>query len=104
MQNGTTFHYFLEVAVIVVGSLFHSVLYRQGKYVFERNYGIYKRFIDVFYILTSAWKKKQNMPHFEIDFMLNFAMFPADLTCVNGSTIKLVLRKLLLRINLWVSE
>ena len=68
------------------------------------NYGIYKRFIDVFYILTSAWKKKQNMPHFEIDFMLNFAMFPADLTCVNASTIKLVLRKLLLRINLWVSE
>ena len=36
MQNGTTFHYFLVVAVIVVGSLFHSVLYRQGKYVFER--------------------------------------------------------------------
>ena len=57
MQNGTTFHYFLEVAVIVVVKWVHYfILYsivKESTFL-KGNYGIYKRFIDVFYILTSA--------------------------------------------------
>ena len=51
------------------------------------NFCIYKGFMDVFYILTLAWKKNQNM------FIWNwfFAMRSADLTWVNGSRIQLVL-------------
>ena len=52
----------------------HSELYAQGKYFSKGNFCIYKGFIDVFYILTSAWKKKpQDVPRFEIDFMWYFA-------------------------------
>ena len=43
------------------------------------------------------WKKNHKMCP-----QSNFAMCSADLTCVNGSTIQLVLHELLLRINLWV--
>ena len=57
MQSGTTFHYFLEVAVIVVVKWVHYfILYsivKESTFL-KGNYGIYKRFIDVFYILTSA--------------------------------------------------
>ena len=54
---------------------------------FKGNFCIYKGFMDVFYILTLAWKKNQNM------FIWNwfFAMRSADLTWVNGSRIQLVL-------------
>ena len=60
---------------------------------------IYKGFMDVLYILTIGVKEKpQNVSSVE------FSMCSADLTCVNGSTIQLVLHELLLRINLWVFE
>ena len=41
-----------------------------------------KLFMDVFYILISAWKKKNKM----CIWNWFFAMYSADLTCVNGST------------------
>ena len=45
---------------------------------------------------SSALKKKsQNAPLFEMDFVLNFAMCSVDFTYVNGSTIRIVLCKLL---------
>ena len=59
------------------------------------NFCIYKSFMDVFYILTSAWKKNHKM----CIWNWFFAMCSADLTCVNGSTIQFLLREVLLRIN-----
>ena len=47
------------------------------------NFCIYKGFMDVFYILTSAWKKNHKM----CIWNWFFAMCSADLTCENGSTI-----------------
>ena len=61
----------------------------------KRNFCIYKGFMDVFYILTSAWKKNHKM----CIWNWFFAMCSADLTCVNGSTIQFLLREVLLRIN-----
>ena len=49
-------------------------------------------------------RKTTKFARFEIDFMLHHAMCSADVTCVNGSTVQLVLRELLLRINSWVFE
>ena len=62
------------------------------------NFCIYKGFMEDFYIFTSAWMKNHKM------CILNwlFAICSAYLTCVNGSTIQFLLRKLLFRINLWV--
>ena len=57
------------------------------------NFYIYKGFIDVFYILTSVWKKNHKM----CIWNWFFAMCTAGLTCVNGSTIQLVLRVYLFR-------
>ena len=50
------------------------------------------RFIHFFF---GAKEKLQNAPRFWMDFVLNFAMCSADFTCVNRSTIQIVLRKLL---------
>ena len=63
------------------------------------NFSIYKGFMDVFYILTSAWEKNQKM----CIWNWFFAMYSTDLTCVNA-TIYVVLRELLFRINLRVFE
>ena len=66
---------------------------------------IYKCFIDVSYIFSSALKKNYKMRpgRFEMDFVLNFAcaqpiLFAncfVDFTCMKGSTIRIVLRELL---------
>ena len=59
------------------------------------NLCIFKCFIDVSSIFLSGAKEKlQNVPRFEMDFMLNFAMCSADFTCVNGSTIQIVFSEL----------
>ena len=52
---------------------------------FKGNFCIYKGFMDVFYILTLAWKKNQNM------CIWNWFFCSADWTWVNGSRIQLVL-------------
>ena len=66
----------------------------------KENLCIFKCFIDVLLIfLFGAKEKLQNVPRFEMDFVLNFAMCSADFTCVNGSTIQIVFSELLLRIN-----
>ena len=60
----------------------HSVLYDQRRvFVFKKNLWIYKGFMDVFYILTSAWKKNHKM----CIWIFFFAMCPTDLTCVNAT-------------------
>ena len=51
------------------------------------NFCIYKGFMDVFYILTSVWKKNHKM----CIWNWFFAACSADLSCVNGSRIQLVL-------------
>ena len=64
------------------------------------NLCIFKCFLDVLQIfLFGAKEKLQNVPQFEMDFVLNFAMCSADFTCVNGFTIQIVFSELLLRIN-----
>ena len=45
------------------------------------NFCIYKGFMDVFYILTSAWKKNHKM----CIWNWFFAMYSTDLTCVNAT-------------------
>ena len=66
----------------------------------KENLCIFKCFIDVLKIfLFGAKEKLQNVPWFEMDFVLNFAMCLADFTCVNGSTIQIVFSELLWRIN-----
>ena len=63
---------------------------------FKGNLCIFKCFIDVLQIfLFGAKGKLQNVPRFEMDFVLNFDMCSADFTCVNGSTIQIVFSKLL---------
>ena len=60
----------------------HSVLYDQRRvFVFKKNFWIYKGFMDVFYILTSAWKKNHKM----CIWKFFFAMCSTDLTCVNAT-------------------
>ena len=54
----------------------------------KENFFVYQRFMADFYILTSAWQKNHKCT-FEIDFLP--CMCSADLTCVNGSRIQLVL-------------
>ena len=77
----------------------HSVLYGQEKLVFKRQFS---------WTFSTFWlrreRKTTKFARFEIDFMLHHAMCSADVTCVNGSTVQLVLRELLLRINSWVFE
>ena len=53
---------------------------------------IHRRFI---HFDIGVKENLQNAPRFEVDFVLNFAMCSADFSCVNGSTIQLVLRELL---------
>ena len=60
------------------------------------NFRIFKCFINVLQIfLFGAKEKLQNVPRFQMDFLLNFAMCSADFTSVNGSTIEMVFSKLL---------
>ena len=66
----------------------------------KEDFCIYKGFMDVCNILTSAWKKNHKM----CIWNWFFAMCSVDLTYVNRSTILLLLLKLLFRINLWVSD
>ena len=47
----------------------------------KRNFCIYKGFMDVFYILTSAWKKNHKM----CIWNWFFAMCSTDSTCVNAT-------------------
>ena len=47
------------------------------------------------FFLFGAREKLQNVPRFEMDFVLNFAMCPVDFTCVNGYTIQIVFPELL---------
>ena len=62
--------------------LVHFALYAQENYVLKGNLGILQFFIDVLYIfLFGAKEKLQNVPRFELDFVLNFAMCSADFTC-----------------------
>ena len=59
------------------------------------NLCIFKCFLDVLEIfLFGAKEKFQNVPRFEMDFVLNFAMCSADFNCVNGSTIEIVFSEL----------
>ena len=58
-------------------------LWSKESTILKRNFCIYKGFMDVFYILTSAWKKNHKM----CIWNWFFAMCSADLTCENGSTI-----------------
>ena len=77
----------------------HSVLYGQEEFVFKRQFS---------WTFSTFWlrraRKTTKFARFEIDFMLHYAMCSADVTCLNGSTVQLVLRELLLRINSWVFE
>ena len=60
------------------------------------NLCIFKCLIDVLKIFLFGDKEKlQDVPRFEMDFVLNFAMCSADFTCVNGSTIEIVFSELL---------
>ena len=64
---------------------------KESKFL-KGNFCIYKGFMDVFYVLTLTLKRNHKMcPDLKLIFMLNFAMCSADLTCVNGSMIQLVL-------------
>ena len=68
--------------------------------VLKGNLCIFKCFIDVLKNFLLGGKEKfQNVPQFEMDFVLNFAMRSADFTCVNESTIQIVFSELLSRIN-----
>ena len=58
-------------------------LWSKESTILKRTFCIYKGFMDVFYILTSAWKKNHKM----CIWNWFFAMCSADLTCENGSTI-----------------
>ena len=61
----------------------------------KENLCIFKCFIDVLLIfLFGAKEKLQNVPRFEMDFVLNFAMCSADFTYVNGSTIQIMFSEL----------
>ena len=77
----------------------HSVLCGQEKFVFKRQFS---------WMFSTFWlrreRKTTKFARFEIDFMLHHAMCSADVTCVNVSTVQLVLCELLLRINSWVFE
>lgn len=42
-----------------------------------------------------ATEKLQNVPWFEMEFVLNFTMYSAKFTCINISTIQIVLCELL---------
>ena len=65
----------------------HSVLYGHRRYVFKREFLCLERFHGRFHILTSVWMKDHKM----CIWNWFFAMRPADLTCLNGSRIQLVL-------------
>ena len=64
--------------------------YGQENYVFEREFMHVYSYIFFF----GAEEKLQNAPRFEMDFVLNFAMWTTDFTCVNGSTIEIVFSEL----------
>ena len=65
--------------------------FSKGIYVFL-NVSIHRRFIN--FSLRRLREKLQNVPWFEMDFVLKFAMCSADFTCVNGSTIQIVFSEL----------
>ena len=70
---------------------FRTLWSKKSKFL-KGNFCIYKGFMDVFYILTSAWKKNHKIS-------IRNWFFVMCLTCVNGSTIQFVLHELLFRIN-----
>ena len=74
--------------------IFHSLA---KKITFMKaNLCIFKCLIDVLLIFFFGAKEKlQNVPRFEMDFALNFAVCSADFTCVNGSTIEIESSELL---------
>ena len=63
---------------------------------FQVHFALYgqenRRFMHFFF---GAKEKLQNAPRFEMDFVLNFDLCSAEFTCMNGSTIRIVLRELL---------
>ena len=79
----------------------YSILYVQGKHVFKID--LLLLFIKVSGTFFTFWhrheRKKRKMRPIGNYFLLTFAMCLAHLTCVNGPTIQLVLRELLLWIN-----
>ena len=80
----------------------YSILYVQGKHVFKID-SLLLLFIKVsgtfFHFDIGMKEKNAKCARLEIYFLLTFAMCLAHLTCVNGPTIQLVLRELLLWIN-----
>ena len=79
-------------------AIFRYILHPMAKKItfLKGNLCIYKGFIDVLYIsFFGAKEKLQNAPRFEMDFVLNFDLCSAEFTCMNGSTIRIVLRELL---------
>ena len=73
----------------------HFALYGQDNYVFEREFMYFWMFHRRFINFSFSLNFSQNVPWFEMDFVLNFAMCLADFTCVNGSTIQIVFSELL---------
>ena len=63
---------------------------------FQVHFALYgqenRRFMHFFF---GAKEKLQNAPRFEMDFLLNFDLCSAEFTCMDGSTIRIVLRELL---------
>ena len=74
------------------------ILYGQGNSVFKRKFLYLWRIHEPFLHFYNGVKENNKM----CIWNWFFAMCSADLTCVNGSTIQLVLRELLFRINLWI--
>ena len=60
---------------------------------------LHRRFVN---FLFGAKEKLQNVPRFEMDFVLNFSMCTADFTCVNGSTIEIVFSELFKGLTFWI--
>ena len=80
--------------------IFRYILHFMAKTItfFEGNLCIFKCFIGVLQLfLFGTNEKLQNVPWFDMDFVLNFAMCSADFTFVNanGSTIQIVFSELL---------
>ena len=59
---------------------FRTLWSKKSSFV-KRNFCIYKGFMDVFYILTSEWKKKHKMCIWDCFF----TMCSTDLTCLNAT-------------------
>ena len=60
---------------------FRTLWSKKSSFLKEMNFCIYKGFMDVFYILTSEWKKKHKMCIWDCFF----TMCSTDLTCLNAT-------------------